>query len=366
MTRVLVVDDSALMRKVMRSYFEAEGMVVNTARSGEEALDLIVSDRPDVVTMDVNMPGMDGLTCLDLIMQRDPLPVVMVSAMTWAGARSTVQALELGAVDYVAKPDAAISLRLAEVRTEMLAKVTRAATMRARRSRGTGQRQSASRESVPRPRPSTAVGTIELVVVGASTGGPGVLVEIIRALPAWFPPVVIAQHLPAAFTHHLATRLDTVGEVSVREVTAATPLQSGTVYIGRGDADVVVSRRAGTLMVRALPASEEFRWHPSVERLTRSAAAVVSADRLVGVLLTGMGDDGASAMADLHHAGGLTIAESEESAVVWGMPGSLTRRDGATVVLDAGDVADQLIQWAQSCLVPAAAEPRKESHGTRT
>lgn len=343
--KVLVVDDSALMRQTIRRILaEAGGFEVVTARTGLVALEQIERERPDVVTLDVNMPEMDGLSCLAEIMRDNPLPVVMVSSLTEQGAMATLEALALGAIDYVTKPGGTVSLNFDEVAEDLVTKLRRAAVARVR----------ARPRPVPGvlpagPRGSAYIASaVDVVLVGASTGGPPLLSEIVSSLPSGFPaPVVIAQHMPASFTGALARRLDGVSAVEVREVTGQTRLENGFVYIGRGDADVVVSSSGRELYVRSVPASSAYRWHPSVDRLVATARAATSPARLIGVLLTGMGDDGAEQMAALVGEGGRTIAESEETAVVWGMPGELTRRGGASVVLPGGDIAAQLTGWVR-------------------
>jgi two-component system chemotaxis response regulator CheB len=387
---VLVVDDSALMRKALRSMLVDAGFDVETARNGVDALEQVRRDPPDVVTLDVNMPEMDGLTCLSRLMTEHPLPVVMVSSLTDAAARTTFEALELGAVDYVAKPGGTVSLDIETVRKELVTKVRTAAGAKVRRAGGLRERLRRQREAaglVPvqaapqddvrpavvappgpagaeagarraartaglraasvRRSPRRAALVPDLVVVGSSTGGPSALGIVLSRLPAGFlAPVVIAQHIPQSFTRHLAERLDGDCALPVREVSGTEPLRSGTVYLGRGDADVVVSRRPDGLVVKSVPASTEYRWHPSVDRLMASAIAhSQDPSRLVGVLLTGMGDDGAEQMTRLRELGGRTIAESQETAVVWGMPGDLVRRDGADLVLPLDAVGAQLGAW---------------------
>ncbi len=185
------------------------------------------------------------------------------------------------------------------------------------------------------------------MVVGSSTGGPALLSALLSQFPADFPaPVVIAQHMPASFTGALAQRLDASCALPVREVTGLVPVQPGHVYVARGDADVVLGRRGEDLVVRPAPAGSAYRWHPSVDRLVASALEHVDPARTVGVLLTGMGDDGAEQMAQLRSRGGRTVAESEESAVVWGMPGQLVARGGATRVLHSDQIAAQVVAWA--------------------
>jgi len=352
MTKVLVVDDSALMRKYLRGIFEsAHGFEVITARNGVDALAQVHAEQPDVVTLDINMPEMDGLTCLGRIMTESPRPVVMVSSLTEKGAVATFEALELGAVDYVAKPGGTVSLNLDEVAEEIVATTRAAAKARIRRAGGLSarlrsQREEDTRRAATRPtRGSTASGT-ELVLVGSSTGGPAILPVIIGSLMSGFSaPVVIAQHIPGSFSRQLAARIGDGGHLPSEEVSGTTELLPGHVYLGRGDADVIITRRAGRLHARSVPTDATSRWHPSVNRMVTSAMEHVEAGALVGVLLTGMGDDGAEAMHRLKAAGGRTVAESEESAVVWGMPGELVKRGGATKVLPVDRIAEQLNRW---------------------
>ncbi len=353
--RVLVVDDSALMRKYLREILEAEpGFEVETARDGEDALARIRELDPDVVTLDINMPVMDGLTCLAHIMSESPRPVVMVSSLTEQGALATFEALELGAVDYVAKPGGTVSLNLKEIADEIRAKVRAAAASRMRR-RGGGPRRpegaraaarargAARRPARPRARGQSAEG---LVLIGVSTGGPGTLEIVLTGLPADFPwPVLVAQHMPARFTRVFAERLDRRCALAVREVERALPLEAGTIAIARGDADVEVRLRLRRPTAVTVEADPGLLWHPSVERMVETAMEVYPPERLVAVQLTGMGHDGAEAMAELHRRGGRTIAESEETAVVFGMPRELIERGGADAVLARERIAERLCEW---------------------
>jgi two-component system chemotaxis response regulator CheB len=351
--RVLVVDDSAFMRKTLRGILEDANMEVFVARDGIDALDQVRALDPDVVTLDINMPEMDGLTCLASLIDESPRPVVMVSSLTEEGASATLEALELGAVDYVCKPDGTVSLNFDLVAAEMVRKVRAASTSRPRRAaslvdRLQRQRHAesarAARPAKPQPRRNST--PIEVVLIGASTGGPGVLGEVLGALPAGFAaPVIIAQHIPAAFTRPLAERLNASCALTVRELVESQPLVPGTVLVARGDADVVLTRRAGAIAARSVPAGPAHRWHPSVERLVRSALAYCDPRAIVAAQLTGMGDDGVDALCEVHSLGGLTVAESEETAVVFGMPGELVRRGGATKVLPISQVGAQLRAW---------------------
>jgi two-component system chemotaxis response regulator CheB len=349
--KILVVDDSALVRKLIGQVFATQpDFDVQFARNGREALDTIASVRPDVVTLDVHMPEMDGLACLDRIMIEHPCPVVMVSSATAAGAQATLEALRLGAVDFVAKPTGAVSLRIDDMAKPLIDKVRAAAVAklksslrlreRIRHRRGEGAAAAPRR---PAKRAKPAVSGQGLVLVGTSTGGPPALEMLLTALPATFPwPIVIAQHMPATFTGQLARRLDGLCQIDVVEVREPVALDPGRAYIGRGEADIIVSRRGDKLFAMAAPAESGYPWHPSTDRLVRSALNHLAPSQLVGVLMTGMGNDGAEAMALMHAQGGRTIAEAEETAVVWGMPGELVKAGGADFVVPVDRIAAQL------------------------
>ena len=352
MIKLLVVDDSALVRKLLGQVFAGEpDFEVRFARNGLEALELLKPFAPDVITLDIHMPQMDGLACLDRIMIERPCPVVMVSTLTAEGAEATLEAFRLGAVDFVPKPEGTVSLHIDDLAPELIAKVRGAAGAKLKSSlrladrvrHRMGQAQTTRRASrwetatVERP---TGDG---LVLIGTSTGGPPALEALLTALPAEFPwPILVAQHMPASFTGPLANRLDRICALQVVEVQRPVLVRPGTVYIGRGDADLVVTRRAGGLTAMAAPAQADYPWHPSTDRLVRSALDQLPARQLVGVLMTGMGDDGAQAMARLHAEGGQTIAEAEETAVVWGMPGELVKARGADWVLPLPNIAERL------------------------
>jgi two-component system chemotaxis response regulator CheB len=390
--KLLVVDDSPLLRRLLGRIFGAEGdFEVAYARDGLEALAQLTAFEPDVITLDVTMPGMDGITCLDRIMIERPCPVVMVSALTEAGADVTLEALALGAVDFIAKPKRALSLEIDSLAPTLVEKVRTAAKARLRRTHrlaervrlrssptslppepprrtGAGQgprardREALSRhETGPGPAdlssgtetgsqaPARSGAASGLVLVGTSTGGPPALDALLSRLPADFPwPIVVAQHMPAAFTGPLARRLDKLCALTVCEVVEPVPLLPGSVYIGRGDADVIIGRRGSGLTVMAAPALPEFRWHPSVDRLTASAMVHLDPSRLVGIIMTGMGNDGARTMGELRRRGGRTIAEAEETAVVWGMPGELVKAGGADVVAPLDRIAGRLIDLVAS------------------
>ncbi|TWA72523.1 two-component system chemotaxis response regulator CheB [Azospirillum brasilense] len=368
MVKVLVVDDSALMRRRIGDILSSAGFEVETAADGAEALERLPAFDPDVVTLDVTMPGMDGLACLKRIMVEHPKPVVMVSALTADGAEVTLEALRLGAVEAVRKPTGVGAI--AGIAEELVATVRAAAGSRPRRVLGLRERLRRARERIvgedfladtPLSKPRTAAGGDEdsdgddgrpgegLVLVGVSTGGPRTLEDILPLLPAEFPwPVVVVQHMPASFTGPLARRLDTISAVTVVEAATTTPLQPGMACIARGGADLQIVRRGGRLCAQPVPMDERRSWHPNVDRLVESALRAVAPSRLIGVLLTGMGSDGAVSMAELRRQGGRTIAEAESSAVVFGMPQELIRRGGADMVLPSDRVAQQVTRWVMA------------------
>jgi two-component system chemotaxis response regulator CheB len=354
--KLLIVDDSALMRRQLTQIFEAEGgFEIRLARNGQEAVEENLAYQPDVITLDINMPVMDGITALSHIMTTRPVPVVMVSSLTDKGALATFEALALGAVDYIAKPGGTISLSIGEIERELVAKVKAAARARLKPKGARGsliEKLREDRKAVPKSafvRRSIATAEEEcLVLIGVSTGGPSTLEEILPKLPADYPfPIIVAQHMPGPFTRPFAARMNSICALEVVEAHRPMELLPGTIYIGKGDADVVIANRAGKLMALPKPENSNFLWHPSVEILGRSALEHCEASSLIGVMLTGMGYDGAEAFAEIKKQGGRTIAESEESAVVFGMPKELIDRGGATLSLPAHKIAAQLISWAR-------------------
>ena len=355
MIKLLVVDDSALMRRLLAEIFSREeDFEVRVARDGLEALDALQSYAPDVITLDVHMPQMDGLACLDRIMVERPSPVVMVSSLTADGADATFEALRLGAVDFIAKPDGAVSLSIPDLAPLLVEKVRAAAGARLKTSLRLKDRvRHRITGGVRKPRPhGQAAGAAEvvaaatgdgLVLVGTSTGGPPALEALLTPLPADFPwPIVVAQHMPASFTGPLARRLDGLCALSVSEITQPTLLKPGCAYIGRGDADVIISRRAAGLMAMPAPALKDYPWHPSTDRLVRSALDIMHPGQIIGVLMTGMGNDGALAMTHLRQLGGKTIAEAEDTALIWGMPGELVKAGGADWIEPLPSIASRL------------------------
>lgn len=368
MTKVLVVDDSALMRRLLSGLLTEAGFEVELARNGLEGLERLTEWQPDVVTLDINMPEMDGLTALSMMMQARPTPVVMVSSLTEKGAQATFEALALGAVDFIAKPGGTISLSVEDIAAQLIAKVKAAARSRPTRARQApapraarpaaapqaasiarapvGSRLSGAQGKPAAVAPAVMAAGAGVVLIGVSTGGPRTLEEILPGLPADFPwPVLVAQHMPSNFTDAFARRMDRLCRLAVKEASSPMVLEPGHVYIGQGGSDMVLLERLGRLVVQPRPESAEHLWHPSVQILVESALKVLPAERIVGVMLTGMGNDGSKAMTELKSRGGRTIAESESTAVVFGMPHELIELGGASLVLPCNEVTRQLCHW---------------------
>jgi two-component system, chemotaxis family, protein-glutamate methylesterase/glutaminase len=346
--KLLIVDDSALMRRYLAEMLGAVvGIDVLTARDGIDALDIIERERPDVVTLDINMPEMDGLTCLSHIMTRFPLPVVMLSSLTEAGAMATFEALEMGAVDYIAKPGGTVSLNIKEIRNQILLKVRGAYRQRHlfnKMSKGS-----------PRPLPVTGLQTAidtqvrGVICIASSTGGPSALERVLPYLPADLPlPVIVCQHMPGSFTGVFAQRLDNHCGLNVVEINKAMELKAGTVYVGQGNADCTFSLRAGKPYLVSLPIKAEFHWHPSASRLMQSIQKFFPAPRTISVMLTGMGDDGSTEMRELKDSGGYTIAQREQDCAVYGMPKALIESNGASTVLGINEIADAITAKAKN------------------
>lgn len=328
--RVLVVDDSAFMRRALTQILESAGdiEVVDTARDGEEGLDKALALQPDVVTLDINMPRMDGLTLLYHLVEKTKARVVMVSSLTQEGALVTLEALALGAVDFVAKPGGTVSLGIKKLTEEIIAKVRAAARARLRRP-ATRVRPVQKTDSPVR----VPADLKWLVVIGVSTGGPRTLEEILPYLSPDLPAgIVVVQHMPPQFTLNFAQRLDHHCQLKVREATEGLKVEAGTVTIARGGYHLAFHQTSQGLSCHLTLKPEDALFRPSVDVTLRAAMEAYDPRRIIGVLLTGMGDDGASAMVELRRRGGYTVAESEETAIVWGMPRAAIERGGAEVV----------------------------------
>ncbi|MEQ1899339.1 MAG: chemotaxis response regulator protein-glutamate methylesterase [Devosia sp.] len=312
--RVLIVDDSALIREVLSRTLGHDGdiVVVGTAEDPLDARDKIKQLNPDVVTLDIEMPNMNGLQFLDRLMRLRPLPVVMVSTLTKKGASETLLALELGAVDFVAKPSVDLAGGIDAFGANLREKV-RAASKSDVRSR-------AMRSVAPVANIRTAAAPSgSLIAIGASTGGVEAIRAVLAPMPADCPPIVIAQHMPPGFTGRFAARLDELCEVTVVEADDRMPLENGHAYVARGDFHLRVERSSGQLKCRLEHDDLVSGHRPSVDVLFESVAKAVG-PMAVGVILTGMGRDGARGLKLMRERGAYTIGQSEASALVYGMP----------------------------------------------
>ncbi len=360
---VLVADDSAFMRKVVSDLIEVdpEIIVVGTARNGSDCIQKARSLRPDVITLDVEMPVMDGLAALPTLATELGIPVVMLSSLTQAGADVTIRALSLGAVDFVPKPSGAISLDIAAVRDDLVRKIKAAAAISAGRVRAlardlrtptsatspssTSARTQALSPMPPAPtmlaRPSTArAAARKVVVIGTSTGGPRALTQVIPWLPPNLPAgVLIVQHMPAGFTRSLAERLNDMSRIKVAEAQGGETVAEGEALIAAGGRHMLVTAD-GALALDDSPPMHGVR--PAVD-VTMNSAIDVFGRKMVGVIMTGMGSDGADSMARVKRAGGKTIAEHESTCVVYGMPRSVVERGVADKVVPLPGIADEIV-----------------------
>lgn len=317
---VLVIDDSPVVREVMsRLLSRAGGIRPTVAADAILAMDKMESRRPHVILLDLTLPRMDGFAFLEHLMSTDPLPIVVLSGTAPKGSDRALRALELGAVDLIAKPDLQVGEFLQESFEMLVETIRAAATVRVRR-RGLVQRADEPGPEISTSAPTAAaLESSEVVVIGASTGGPEALRIILEQSLEDSPGIVIAQHMPAGFTGALARRLDAACRISVREAQTGDRILRGTALVCPGDHHVEVRNRGGGyhVVLRGTPPVKLHR--PNIDILFRSAAKAVG-PRAIGVLLTGMGSDGANGLAELKGRGGFTIAESAESAAVFGMP----------------------------------------------
>ena len=338
--RVLVVDDSALIRQVMAELLDADPgiMVVGTAADPYIARDKIKQLSPDVLTLDVEMPRMDGLTFLRNLMRLRPMPVVMVSTLTEAGAQVTLDSLALGAVDFIAKPKLDIARGLTDYAALLIEKVKDAAHARVTRIAS----------APPGAKYDGPIGyrtTDRLLAIGASAGGTEAIREVLAQMPADAPAIVIAQHIPAAFSGPFAARLNRHSRMTVVEASQDQPLLAGHAYVAGGGRHLRVVRSGARWHCRLGDDDPVRRHRPSVDVLFESVAAHAGRNASAA-LLTGMGDDGARGLLALRKAGACTFAQDEASSVVWGMPGAAVALGATDEVLPLSQIAHRLLSFA--------------------
>jgi two-component system chemotaxis response regulator CheB len=321
---VLIVDDSAVVRRMLAHALESDPdiEVVGLAADPFAARDLMVVHRPDVLTLDIEMPRMDGLTFLRKLMVHWPLPVIIVSSVTQTGSAASVEALAAGAIDVIPKSGGANGVKHIADQLKHRIRALRA---------GRGVRFAPLPQRHPQAPPDSLAHAKGLVLIGASTGGPQAIEALLRRLPADSPPILIAQHMPAYFTRAFAARLDGIVPIRVVEATDGQPLARGVAYIAPGDSHLEIGRRGAELCTLLQTGPRVHYQRPSVDVLFQSAARLRGVP-IVALLLTGMGADGADGMVALRRAGAITIAEDESSCVVFGMPAEAIARKAAVHV----------------------------------
>jgi two-component system chemotaxis response regulator CheB len=348
--KVLVVDDSALIRKLLSQLLaeDPEIEVVGTAADPFVAREKIKALNPDVLTLDIEMPRMDGLTFLSNLMRLRPMPVVMVSSLADQGAEVTLDALALGAVDYVTKPKIDVAHTLADFSQEIIAKVKMAATARIQprnEPRSVPSKLSADAILPLAAAPKFFKTTDSIIAIGASTGGTEAIRVVLEMMPPDAPGIVITQHIPEAFSHPFAERMNRCSALHVKQADDGDLIIPGHVFIAPGGRHLLVVRDGARYRCRLNDGPPVNRHRPSVDVLFRSVAQCVGPNA-VGALLTGMGEDGAAGLAEMHAAGAFTIAQDEKSSVVWGMPGSAVRLGCADLVLPLERIAATCMERA--------------------
>lgn len=337
--KVLVVDDSALMRRLITTILASQPdvQVVGQARNGREAVEMTLEQKPDVITMDVEMPGLNGFEALEIIMRERPTPVVMLSSITRSGAEATIRCLQLGAFDFIAKPSGSISLDLEEIAPDLLAVVRAAASSVAAKPR-------VRPSQVPRQAAPTGR-TSKCILIGSSTGGPRALQHVVPKLPGDLNvPVVIVQHMPPGFTRALAERINSESSLKVTEAQHGDRLEPNTVLIAPGGQHMEFTRN-GIVQISDGPTVNGVK--PAVD-ITLSSLVRAFGGEVTGVILTGMGRDGAVALKLLRDAGGRTVVESEETCVVYGMPRAAVEAGAAQMVLPIQEIAPEIVRGVRS------------------
>ncbi len=337
--RVLIVDDSAFIRVLLTEILQSDPQieVIATAEDPLDAREKIKKHSPDVITLDVEMPKMDGITFLKNIMRLRPMPVIMVSTLTQAGADITIQALKIGAFDFVGKPSTDVKNKLTELAANLIEKVKAAASCNTLALEKTGH----SKQGVLKVKQDR--GRFEIIAIGASTGGTEAIRDVITRLPEGLPPIVMSQHIPDTFSTSYAKRLNKESKIKVREVRSATRLERGFAYLAPGSHHLKVMKKSGDYWADVDDGEKVNRHKPSVEVMYTSIFDS-GITRCLGIILTGMGKDGAVGLKKLRESGATTIAQDEFTSVVWGMPGAAVAIDAAEYILPLGEIADFVVK----------------------
>ncbi|MGR6873248.1 protein-glutamate methylesterase/protein-glutamine glutaminase [Pseudomonas sp. HK3] len=350
MIKVLIVDDSILIRKVLTEILsnQANIEVVGTAADPYIAREKIKTLNPDVITLDIEMPKMDGITFLRNLMRLRPLPVVMISTLTQKGAPSTLEALEIGAVDYIGKPSADKPELLAEYADEIVNKVRTASVANVSRLEIQANR---SASKTVKPITKQGLNRDAIIVIGASTGGTEAIRELLCMLPADTPPIVITQHIPPVFSSSFANRINNLIPQDVSEAQDGDKIMPGHIYIAPGDRQFEVLQKGGHFYCKVYDGERVNLHKPSVEVLfdsiTRHPQLV---KRTIGIMLTGMGADGAAAMLRMKQAGSYNIVQDKESSVVWGMPGAAVELGAENIILPLNQIAAHTVKKLKNAI----------------
>lgn len=337
--KVLIVDDSAIVRQVLsKALSAAKGIeVVGTAPDPYIARDKIASTKPDVITLDIEMPRMDGLTFLSKLMEHYPIPTIVVSSLTKKGGEMAMEALELGAVDVISKPGTAYSID--EIAPVLVERVKGAAKIDVK-----GQKSKKSENLVVKKQSLTKT-TNKIIAIGASTGGTIAIEKVLLEMPGNCPGIVVVQHMPHTFTKSFADRLNDICDMEVKEAVQGDSVAPGKVLIAPGNFHMVLKRSGARYFVDIIKAPQVFHQRPSVEVLFNSVAKFAGANA-VGLILTGMGADGGAGLLNMRNAGAHTIAQDEKTSVVWGMPGEAVKLGAAEHILPLSKITEKALLLA--------------------
>lgn len=356
--RVLVVDDSAFMRKAIQMMLADDPMIeiIGFASNGKEGVEKALELKPDLVTMDIEMPQLDGLTALRMIMEKHPTPVIMVSSLTSEGAQITLDALDLGAVDFIAKQMSFVSLDIVKIKSDLQAKIkhihSRRRTLMAqyalrkgRQAAATPIRGAQTSQTMMSTPPRKKHKLVRLVSIGTSTGGPPALQAVLTSLPRNFPVgIVVVQHMPPMFTKSLAERLNNLCQISVKEAEDGERIESGTAYIAPGDKHLLVRKNQANNITSLSDKPENTLHKPSVDVLMNSVADAVGQVAL-GIIMTGMGSDGLIGLQAMKARGSDIIAQNEESCIVYGMPRAVIEAGIANTVAPLEQIAGEIMAY---------------------
>ena len=353
--KVLIIDDSALIRQLLQEILSRDPSieVVGTAADPLIAREKIKQLSPDVLTLDIEMPKMDGITFLKNLMRLRPMPVIMISSLTEAGADVTLEALEIGAIDFIPKPKVDVAERIQDYANDIINKIKIASVARVRTFKGNREIPSASEklsaDAVLTKGPRLSghskkflKTTGKIIAIGSSTGGTEAIKEILLKMPVTAPAIVISQHIPAAFSASFSRRMNACSAMTVYEAKDGQQILPGHVYIAPGSHHLIVEKSGARYVCRLNDGPRVNRHKPSVDVMFRSVSQNVGPNA-VGAILTGMGDDGARGMKEMHDVGSSTIAQDEKSSVVWGMPGEAVKHGGVDHVLSLDQIAEKLL-----------------------